>query len=308
MTVAHTLARLALLATTAFAVQAGADVDPALLAGMKWRLVGPFRGGRVEAVTGVPGDPTTWYFGGVAGGVWKSTDVGATWKPVFDQQKNSSIGAIAVAESDHNVIYVGSGEACPRGNITYGDGVYKSLDGGATWKNVGLKDTRQIGAVIVHPKNPDIALVAALGHAFGPNDERGVFRTADGGRTWSKVLYRDRDTGAADVVFDPSNPNVVYASLWQARRQPWNFSSGGPGSGLYKSSDAGLTWVHIEGHGRPAGILGRIGLSVAGGGSGRVYAQIEAQEGRSTPGAEPTSNPPAGPSSPTTGTAPTPSA
>jgi photosystem II stability/assembly factor-like uncharacterized protein len=255
------------------------DINPALLGGMKWRQIGPFRGGRVVAVSGVPGDPDTWYFGGVAGGVWKTTDVGASWKPVFDDQKIASIGAIAVADSDHNVIYVGTGEACPRGNITYGDGVYKSVDAGRTWKNMGLRDTRQIGAVIVHPRNPDIVLVAALGHAFGPNDERGVFRSADGGQTWTKVLYKDRDTGAIDVIFDPGNPNIVYASLWQMRRQPWNFSSGGPGSGLYKSTDAGLTWKHLEGHGLPSGILGRIGVSVAGAGGGRVYSMIEAPEG-----------------------------
>ena len=256
-----------------------ADVNPALLGGMKWRQIGPFRGGRVIAVAGVPGDSATWYFGGAAGGVWKSTDAGSVWKPMFDAQKIASIGAIAVADSDHNVLYVGTGEACTRGNITYGNGVYKSVDAGRTWANVGLKDTRHIGAVIVHPKNPDVVLVAALGHAFGPNDERGVFRTADGGRTWTRVLFKDRDTGAIDVVFDPDNPNVVYASLWQMRRQPWYFSSGGPGSGLYRSSDAGLTWTRLEGHGLPAGILGRIGVSVAGGGSGRVYAMIEADEG-----------------------------
>jgi photosystem II stability/assembly factor-like uncharacterized protein len=273
----------ALLALLALApllpAPAVADLNPALLAGMKWRQIGPFRGGRVLAVTGVPGDPATWYFGSAAGGVWKSTDVGATWKPVFDDQKIASVGAIAVADSDHNVLYVGTGEACTRGNITYGDGVYKSLDAGRTWKNLGLKDTRHIGAVIVHPKNPDIALVAALGHAFGPNEERGVFRTTDGGRTWSKVLYKDQDTGAIDVVFDPGNPNIVYAALWQMRRQPWHFSSGGPGSGLYKSTDGGLSWKQLVGHGLPDGTLGRIGVSVAGGGSGRVYALIEAEEG-----------------------------
>jgi photosystem II stability/assembly factor-like uncharacterized protein len=256
---------------------AGPDINPALLDGMKWRQIGPFRGGRVVAVSGVTGDPATWYFGAVAGGVWKSTDVGSSWKPVFDDQKISSIGAIAVAESDHNVVYVGSGEACPRGNISYGDGVYKSVDAGRTWKNVGLRDTRHIGAVIVHPKNSDIVLVAGLGHAFGPNEERGVFRSADGGRTWTKVLYKDSDTGAIDVAFDPENPNIVFATLWQMRRQPWNFSSGGPGSGLYKSTDGGLTWKHLEGHGLPTGILGRIGVSVSG--SGRVYSMIEAAEG-----------------------------
>ena len=258
---------------------AAAEVNPGLIGGMKWRQIGPFRGGRVVAVSGVPGDPATWYFGGVGGGVWKSTDVGASWKPVFDEQKISSIGAIAVADSDHNIVYAGSGEACPRGNISYGDGVYKSIDAGRTWKNMGLRDTRHIGSVIVHPSNPEIVLVAALGHAFGPNEERGVFRSADGGGTWTRVLNKDRDTGAIDVTFDPDNPNIVYASLWQMRRQPWNFSSGGPGSGLYKSADAGITWQRLEGHGLPEGILGRIGVSVAGGASGRVYAMIEASEG-----------------------------
>src|SRR6202795_3986268 len=258
---------------------AASQVDPQLFSAMKWRQIGPFRGGRAVAVSGVPGDPATWYFGAVAGGVWKSTNAGSTWQPVFDEQKIASIGAIAVADSDHNIIYVGTGEACPRGNITYGDGVYKSVDAGRTWKNMGLKDTRQIGALIVHPKNPDIVLVAALGHAFGPNDERGVFRSADGGQTWTRVLYKDRDTGAIDVVFDPDNPNVVYASLWQMRRQPWNFSSGGPGSGLYKSTDAGVTWKRLEGHGLPHSPVGRIAVRVAKKDSNRVYAEIETGDG-----------------------------
>ena len=276
------LVLIAVIASYAVAsahVAFGADIDPAYLAGMKWRQIGPFRGGRVVAVSGVAGDPTTWYFGGVGGGVWKSTDVGASWKPVFDAQKIASIGAIAVAESDHNTVYVGSGEACPRGNISYGDGVYKSTDAGRTWSHLGLEDTRHIGAVIVDPRDPNIVLVAALGHAYGPNEQRGVFRTTDGGRTWTRVLYKDKDTGAIDVAFDPANSNVVYASLWQMRRQPWNFSSGGGGSGLYKSADGGATWTHLTGHGLPEGILGRIGVSVAGGGSGRVYAMIEAADG-----------------------------
>jgi len=256
-----------------------AQVDPALVGGMKWRQIGPFRGGRVLAVTGVPGDPNTYYFGAVAGGVFKSTNGGMTWMPVFDQQNIASIGAIAVADSNHNVLYVGTGEACIRGNISYGDGVYKSTDGGQTWRNVGLKDTRHIGAVIIDPRNPDIALVAALGHAWGPNTERGVFRTADGGQTWQKVLYKDENTGAIDVVFDPNNSSIVYASLWQARRQPWYFNSGGPGSGIYKSMDGGLTWKQLTGHGLPEGNLGRIGISVSGADSNRVYALIEAKEG-----------------------------
>jgi photosystem II stability/assembly factor-like uncharacterized protein len=253
--------------------------DQNLFKDMKWRLVGPFRGGRALAVTGVAGEPNLYYFGAVAGGVWKSVDGGANWRPLFDQQPTASIGAIAVADSDHNVIYVGSGEACIRGNISDGDGVYKSTDGGKTWKNVGLRDTRHIGAIIVHPRNPDMALVAALGHAYGPNAQRGIFRTADGGKTWDKVLYKDDRTGGIEVVFDPENPNVAYAALWQVYRTPWSLNSGGPGSGLYKSTDGGITWKHLEGKGLPEGPLGRIGVSISGADSNRVYALIEARKG-----------------------------
>ena len=263
----------------AYAGSVASQVNPDLFSGMKWRQIGPFRGGRVVAVSGVPGDPSTWYFGAVAGGVWKSTNAGNTWQPMFDEQKIASIGAIAVADSDHNIIYVGTGEACPRGDITYGNGVYKSLDAGKTWQHIGLTDTRQIGAIIVDPHNPDIVFVAALGHAFGPSDERGIFRTGDGGKTWRRVLFRDRDTGGIDVVFDPRNSNTLFASLWQMRRQAWGFSSGGPGSGLYRSVDGGITWKQIEGHGLPGGPVGRIGVSVSGADSRRVYASIEAKEG-----------------------------
>ena len=262
-----------------FVVASFAQVDPTLVGGLQWRQIGPFRGGRVLAVTGVPGDPNTYYFGAVAGGVFKSTNGGMTWASTFDKQSVSSIGAIAVADADHNILYVGTGEACLRGNISYGDGVYKSTDGGQTWQNIGLKDSRHIGAVIIDPRNPDIVLVAALGHAWGPNQERGVFRTADGGKTWQKVLYKDENTGAIDVVFDPKNSSIVYAALYQVRRQPWGFTSGGPGSGLYKSTDGGLTWKHLEGHGLPEGELGRIGVSVSGANSNRVYALIEAKKG-----------------------------
>jgi photosystem II stability/assembly factor-like uncharacterized protein len=254
-------------------------IDEKLFGGMQWRQIGPFRGGRALAVEGVPGEPNVCYFGAVAGGVWKTIDGGANWSPLFDKESNSSIGAIAVAPSDHNTVYVGTGEAAVRGNITHGLGVYKSVDAGKTWKNLGLKDTRQIGAVIVDPRNADIVLVAALGHAFGPNQERGIFRTADGGKTWTKVLGKDQDTGGIDVVFDPHNPNIVFAALWQARRQPWFFSSGGPGSGLYRSDDGGVTWKRLEGNGIPEGILGRIGIAVSGADSNRVYAIIEAKEG-----------------------------
>ncbi|MGZ5020247.1 MAG: WD40/YVTN/BNR-like repeat-containing protein, partial [Chthoniobacterales bacterium] len=246
---------------------------------MKWRQIGPFRGGRALAIEGVPGESNTYYFGAVAGGVWKTIDGGANWTPIFDKESISSIGAIAVAPSDHNIIYVGTGEYAMRGNVTYGTGMYKSLDGGKTWKNIGLKDSRQIGAVVIDPKNPDIVLVAAFGHAFGPNPERGVFRTTDGGKTWAKVLYKDENTGAIDLAMDPHNPNVVFAAMWQARRQPWNFSSGGSGSGLYRSEDGGVTWKQLQGNGLPDGILGRIGISVSGADSNRIYAAIEAKEG-----------------------------
>ncbi|MGI8890787.1 MAG: WD40/YVTN/BNR-like repeat-containing protein [Chthoniobacterales bacterium] len=254
--------------------------DPKLWSGMKWRLVGPYRGGRAIAIEGVSGEPNTYYFGGVAGGVWRTTDGGANWKPMFDKQHStSSIGAIAVSASEHNIIYAGAGEAALRGNITYGDGVYKSVDGGKNWRNVGLKDSRQIGAIIVSPDDPNTVFVAAVGHAFGPNEERGVYRTTDGGKNWTKVLGKDENTGAIDVVFDPHNPNTLFAALYQVRRQPWFFSSGGPGSGLYRSTDGGTTWQQLQGHGLPEGTLGRIGMTVSGADSNRIYAIIEAKEG-----------------------------
>src|SRR5256886_13136132 len=246
-------------------------IDEKLFNGMRWRQIGSSRGGRALAIEGVLGEPDTYYFGAVAGGVWKTTDGGANWTPLFDQEDISSIGTIAVAPSDHNVVYAGTGEAAIRGNTTYGTGVYKSIDAGRTWKNVGLKDSRPIGALIVHPQNPDIVLVAALGHAFGPNQERGIFRTSDGGKTWTKVLSKDENTGGIDVVFDPHNPNIVLASLWQARRQPWFFSSGGPGSGLFRSEDNGVTWKHLEGNGLPDGILGKIGGAVSGAEPNLIY-------------------------------------
>ncbi len=263
---------------TAPASQATA-VDPSRFGALHWRGIGPYRGGRVLAVTGVPHEPSAYYFGAVAGGVWKTTDSGASWSVLTDHTPITSIGALAVAPSDPNILYVGAGEGSPRGDMTYGNGVFKSLDGGKSWQSLGLADTRQIGALIVDPKNPDIVLVAALGHAFGPNAERGVFRTADGGKTWTRVLAKDDRTGAIDVTFDPHDSRIVYAALWQALRQPWNFSSGGPGSGLYRSTDGGVSWSHLAGNGLPAGILGRIDVAVSGADSRRIYAMIEAKDG-----------------------------
>jgi photosystem II stability/assembly factor-like uncharacterized protein len=246
--------------------------------GMRYRMIGPYRGGRSLTAVGIPGDPNTYYFGATGGGVWKSTDGALSWKPIFDHEGSSSIGSIAVAESDPNIVYVGTGEACIRGNLAQGDGVYKSLDGGKTWTNVGLKDTRSIGKVIINPKDPNIVFVAALGHPYGPNAERGIFRTTDGGKTWDKVLYKDENTGGVDIAFDPNNSNILFAALWQVRRTPWSLDSGGPGSGLYRSVDGGSTWKQLTGHGLPAGPWGKTGVAV-GSNSERVYALIEAKDG-----------------------------
>jgi len=251
---------------------------PKEFAGLKYRLVGPPAGGRVSRVAGVPGDPLTYYAATASGGVWKSVDGGLHWKPVFDDQPISSIGSIAVASSDPNVVYVGSGEANIRGNVAQGNGIYKSVDAGKTWTHVWKQDG-QIGAMIVHPANPDVAFAAVLGKPFGPNPERGVYRTRDGGRTWQRVLAKDADTGASDVAFDPSNPSVVFAGLWQARRRPWELTSGGPSSGLYVSRDGGDTWTQLKAKGLPEGLWGKVGVAIAPSDRRRVYALIEAEKG-----------------------------
>ncbi len=271
---------LCLLASVAFGLPLFAQqYKPENFKQMKWRLIGPFRGGRVEAVTGVVGRPNKYYFGAVGGGVWETTDGGVHWKPIFDKEPIASIGAIAVAASDPNVIYVGTGEPCLRGDISYGDGVYRSTDGGKTWENVGLKDTRHIASIVVDPRNPDVAYVAAVGHAYGPNAERGVFKTTDGGKTWDKILFKDDKSGAIDLSMDPNNPRILFAALWQVQRTAWGMTSGGPGSSLYKTVDSGKTWKKVEGKGWPKGILGRIGVAISGADSERVYAQVEAKEG-----------------------------
>ena len=250
-------------------------------AAMRWRLVGPFRGGRVVAVAGVPSKPHTYYFGAVAGGVWKTTDDGVVWTPLFDAQPVQSIGAIAIAPSNEDVIYVGTGEADWRSDLSSGDGMYKSSDAGQTWQHIGLEGTRHIARIAVDPRNPDDLLVAAMGHAYDANPERGVFRSRDGGRTWQKALFRGDDAGAIDLVRQPSNPDVVYAALWSARRTPWTRYPpvNGAGGGIFKSTDNGATWTEIAGHGLPTAALGRIGLAVGYGGAGsRVYALVDADK------------------------------
>jgi photosystem II stability/assembly factor-like uncharacterized protein len=255
------------------------NIPAGMFDGLRWRLIGPFRGGRAVTATGIPGDPNTFYFGAVGGGIWKTTDAGMVWNPIFDDQHIASVGAIEVAPSDPNIIYAGTGEADIRSDLSSGDGVYKSTDGGKTWRNIGLRDSKQIGRILVHPKNPDVVYVAALGHAYGPNTERGVFRSTDGGRSWQNVLNKGPDAGAVDLAIQPENPQEIYAAMWQARRPPW--SQYGPvegaGSGLYKSTDAGDHWTQLTGNGLPAGDWRRVGVAVARGTSGRrVYALIDA--------------------------------
>jgi photosystem II stability/assembly factor-like uncharacterized protein len=248
--------------------------------GLRWRMLGPFRGGRVNGVAGVRAEPETFYFGSVGGGVWKTSNSGRTWTPVFDSQPVASIGAIAVAPSNPEVIYVGTGEADMRSQISYGNGVYKSSDAGLTWKHLGLEGTRQISRVIVDPRNPEVVFVAALGHAYGANPERGVYRTRDGGRTWQKVLFKNDDVGAADLAFDPLDSKIVYASLWNTRRPPWSIypPSYGPGAGVFKSTDGGDTWRQLT-TGLPTEKLGRVGLAVAPTSGNRVYAIVDAKAG-----------------------------
>ncbi len=251
-----------------------------LYSGLAWRMVGPYRGGRVNAVSGVPGQPNTFYFGSVGGGLWKSTNSGRTWWPVFDSQSVASIGAIGVSPSNPEIVYVGTGECDMRDSIAFGDGMYKSSDGGRTWRHIGLEATRQIGRVLVNPRNPDIVFVAALGHAYGPNSDRGVYRSRDGGASWQKVLYKNDSVGAIDLAFDPSDVQTIYAALWATRRPPWYIynPSNGPGSGIFKSTDGGTTWQALTA-GLPTEGVGRIGIAVAPSNAKRVYAIVDAREG-----------------------------
>ena len=261
------------------------EYDQKLFAEMRWRCIGPFRGGRTVAITGVPHQPSVFYMAAVNGGVWKSDDFGNTWKPIFDDQSSGSVGALAVAPSDPNIIYVGSGEGLQRPDLAVGDGIYKSMDAGKSWAHLGLRDAQQITAIVVDPKNPDRLFVTAEGHPYGPNAERGVFRSLDGGKTFEKVLYKDENTGAADIVMDPSNSEILFAALWAARVAPWEVRSGEsfiiPGSGLYKSIDGGSTWKPIT-KGLPTAEdgLARIGIAIAASDPKRMYLNVETKKAK----------------------------
>ena len=254
---------------------------PRPYASLRWRCVGPFRGGRASTVCGDVRDPRVYYFGSGGGGLWKSTDAGITWENVSDGFiRTASVGAVTVAEADSNVVYVGMGECSIRGNVSYGDGVYRSTDAGATWQHLGLERTQRIARVRVHPHDADFVYAAALGDIYGPSTERGIFRSRDGGKTWQKILYRDENTGCIDLAMDPNNSRVLYAAMWQVSRTEWGLSSGGPGSGIGKSTDGGDTWTELTRNpGMPGGQLGRIGLAVSPARPGRIWALIEAEDG-----------------------------
>lgn len=261
-------------------VAVGQEIN--ILKNLKWRCIGPFRGGRVAAVAGVDSQPDVYYFGAVGGGIWKTTNGGDSWQAVSDGQPfgTSSVGAVAVAPSDPNVVYAGMGEYDIRGNLSHGDGVYKSMDAGKTWKHIGLENTRQISRIIINPHNPDLVYVAALGHVWAPNDDRGIYRSKDGGKTWEKIYSRGPKAGAIELVFDPTNANILYAGFWEVYRKPWDLESGGPGSGLFKSTDGGDTWTDLTRNpGLPKGIIGNVGITVSAANPDRLYALIEAQEG-----------------------------
>ncbi len=264
------------------AAQGGPDnrYDSTAFAALKWREVGPFRGGRSVTVAGSDSRPYEYYLGTVGGGVMKSTDGGITWQPITDKYFGGTIGSIAVSESNPNVVYVGTGEYDIRGNVSNGDGVFKSTDAGKTWSYVGLRDTRQIARVRIDPRNPDIVYVGAQGHVWGPNADRGVFKSTDGGKSWRKVLFRNDSTGVSDLIIDPNDPNTLYAAFWQSYRTPWKLVSGGAGSGIFKSTDGGEHWTEITRNpGLPRGIIGDIGLAMSPSKPGRVWAIVEADSG-----------------------------
>src|SRR5919205_2723459 len=271
---------ICLLASTVFAQNGGASKSPfeEAFSRLEYRSIGPATmGGRIADIEGVPSDPNVVYVASASGGLWKTTNGGVTWKPIFERQGTISLGDIALAPGNPDVVWVGTGESNVRNSVSFGDGVYKSTDGGHTWQHMGLRDTRFISKIAINPRNPDMVYVGALGHAFGANEERGVYMTTDGGRTWTKTLYVDQEHGVADLAIDPANPNIIYAAMWQFRRTPWTHTSGSEKGGVFRSLDGGRTWKKLEG-GLPK-LVGRIGVKVAPSNPSVVYAITEAKEG-----------------------------
>ncbi|HKO15836.1 MAG TPA: glycosyl hydrolase, partial [Gemmatimonadaceae bacterium] len=264
------------------------DFDPHSVAALRYRYIGPV-GNRVASVAGVPGDPNVYYAGAASGGIWKTVDGGIHWTPIFDDQDVSSVGALAVAPSNPNIVWAGTGEPWIRSHISVGNGVYKSTDGGETWARMGLDSTGRIGRIAIDPANPDIVFVAAQGASYGPQEQRGIFRTTDGGAHWQRVLFVDANTGAIDVVMHPTNPRTLFAATWQLEMHTWGRESGGPGSGIFTSTDGGSTWTRLQGHGLPTHDVGKIGLAIARSNPSRIYALIETGDGVPVHG-QPTDN------------------
>src|SRR5467141_5006413 len=277
--------RSRILSTFALALMIGGggsvfaqQFNPDLFKPLHWRAIGPFRGGRTRAVAGVPSQPNLFYIAQVNGGVWKTDDYGRTWVPIFDEQPTGSVGCIAVAPSDPNIIYAGSGEGLQRPDLSIGDGIYKSTDAGRTWTHLGLRDGQQIPQIAIDPRDPNHVLVAVAGHPYGPNPERGIFRSTDGGKTFEKVLYKDENTGGADVLIDPSNPDIAYATLWEARQGPWeNAAWNGTGGGVYKSTDGGKTWQQLT-KGLPEGIV-QANVTISRSNPNRLYSSVATKNG-----------------------------
>ena len=265
---------VSMLLSPATMADAQIQVGPTNLTAMQYRFIGP-PGNRVIAVVGVPGDPKTYYAGAASGGVWKSVDGGISWKSIFDEQPAQSIGSLAIAPSDPSVVWAGTGETFIRSNVSLGNGIYKSTDAGMTWTNMGLEKTGRIGRIVIDPRDPNIVFAATMGHSYGPQPERGVFRTRDGGNTWEKVLFVDENTGASDIAMDPNNSQILIAGTWQMEIKTWGKFSGGPGSGVFMSRDGGTTWKPITGRGLPDPPLGKIAVAIAPSNSNRMYALIE---------------------------------
>src|ERR1035437_6195609 len=278
VTLAFALAASGIPAATLAHSPPFAGMAPASASDLHYRYIGPV-GNRVSSIAGVIGDPNVYYAGAASGGIWKTTDGGVHWSPIFDDQPVSSVGALAVAPSSPNVVWAGTGEPWIRGHISIGNGVYKSTDAGRTWTHMGLDATGRIGRIVIDPSNPDIVMVAAQGHSYGPQQERGVYRTQDGGRTWTRVLFVDENTGAIDVVMHPANSQILFAAMWQLELHTYGRESGGKGSGIFMSRDGGITWTRLQGNRAPAHAIGEIGLAISRSNSNRVHALIETGDG-----------------------------